>query len=290
MATKTFRYELIKPEMTDPADITAINENWNKIEAQFKQMTYAGSISTSFPFNSAISQGEYAVAGSDIPNAPVTGALYGKLLVYVSTGDKHDNANNWIWHIFFNTSHDQIWIRKKLNNYDWGAWYQLYSTVNKPKLTDLSGTLPIDNGGTGAINRKESFYNLACLGVEPITSTADDTPTNWVNLGTGYAWYGSDNHLIDQKSSYAILVSLTYGSDLTQFWIIQPFGRIYKRAGSQAGWNSTWHKIYDEENKPTVAEIGAASATHSHGDLTTVIYSETEPTPKAGAIWLKPIE
>jgi hypothetical protein len=32
MSTKTSNLGLIKPELTDPADITAMNENWDKID------------------------------------------------------------------------------------------------------------------------------------------------------------------------------------------------------------------------------------------------------------------
>ena len=33
MSTTTTNYGLIKPELTDPANITALNENWDKIDA-----------------------------------------------------------------------------------------------------------------------------------------------------------------------------------------------------------------------------------------------------------------
>ncbi len=38
MSTKTTNYELIKPELTDPADITQTNENWDKIDAELGNM------------------------------------------------------------------------------------------------------------------------------------------------------------------------------------------------------------------------------------------------------------
>ena len=39
MATKTSNYEFIKPELTDVADITATNENWDKIDEQLNDIT-----------------------------------------------------------------------------------------------------------------------------------------------------------------------------------------------------------------------------------------------------------
>lgn len=37
MSTTTPNFELIKPELTDPADITAINQNWDKIDEELKK-------------------------------------------------------------------------------------------------------------------------------------------------------------------------------------------------------------------------------------------------------------
>ena len=36
MSTKTKNYEFVKPELTDTADITAMNENWDKVDAALK--------------------------------------------------------------------------------------------------------------------------------------------------------------------------------------------------------------------------------------------------------------
>lgn len=140
----------------------------------------------------------------------------------------------------------------------WEEWSEIYSTKNNPYAQNLNGVLPISKGGTEATNRKNAFSNLACLGTAPINTVANDTPKNWADIGTGYAWYNPADKIIDKPSDYAILINLVYGADLTQFWIVQPLGRMYKRSGSiQSGWNSTWFKAYDERNKPTPAEIGA---------------------------------
>ena len=37
MSTKTTNYEFIKPEKTDPADITATNENWDKLDEALRK-------------------------------------------------------------------------------------------------------------------------------------------------------------------------------------------------------------------------------------------------------------
>ena len=42
MALKTTNFELIKPQLTDMADITAFNENWDKIDEQLKKAGESG--------------------------------------------------------------------------------------------------------------------------------------------------------------------------------------------------------------------------------------------------------
>ena len=37
MSTKTTNFEFIKPELTDPADITACNGNWDTIDVKLKE-------------------------------------------------------------------------------------------------------------------------------------------------------------------------------------------------------------------------------------------------------------
>ena len=61
------------------------------------------------------------------------------------------------------------------------------SDFNKENLLTELGTLPVENGGTGATTKKEAFANLAYLGNNPISSTEEDTPQKWLELGSGYA-------------------------------------------------------------------------------------------------------
>ena len=42
MSTTTPNFGLIKPELSDPADITALNENWEKIDEKLKELGEGG--------------------------------------------------------------------------------------------------------------------------------------------------------------------------------------------------------------------------------------------------------
>ena len=124
-----------------------------------------------------------------------------------------------------------------------------------------SGTLPVTRGGTGATDRLNAFENLAFLGNNPIASTTDDTTTNWVNLGSGYAFFSGNGQLTDQPTTYGFVISFVCGSDIFQLWKGQVVGEMYVRSGNSAGWGQTWAKIYDSQHKPTTSDVGITSGT-----------------------------
>lgn len=127
-----------------------------------------------------------------------------------------------------------------------------------------SGTLSVERGGTGGATRKAGFENLAYLGESPIKTTATDTTANWNTQGTGYAWYATAGQLNNQPSTWGILINFTYGSEVFQIWNSQNSGPVYVRSGNASGWGQNWTKLYDEQHKPTAADIGAAPSTHTH--------------------------
>lgn len=43
MSLLTTNYNLVKPELTDPADITATNGNWDKVDGELKKLNTASS-------------------------------------------------------------------------------------------------------------------------------------------------------------------------------------------------------------------------------------------------------
>lgn len=127
-----------------------------------------------------------------------------------------------------------------------------------------SGTLSIERGGTGGATRKVGFDNLAYLGESPIKTTATDTTANWSTQGTGYAWYATAGQLNNQPSTWGILINFVYSSEVFQIWNSQNSGPVYVRSGNASGWGQNWTKLYDEQHKPTAADIGAAPSSHTH--------------------------
>lgn len=114
--------------------------------------------------------------------------------------------------------------------------------------------------GVSSVNGKEGAVKLAAadvmlLGVNPLTGTANDTPSRWNALGTGYASYNTAGTLRDQPSRYGFVVSFARAGDVFQIWHSMPGGPAYVRSGNASGWNGTWRKLYDDTHMPTAAEM-----------------------------------
>ena len=124
-------------------------------------------------------------------------------------------------------------------------------------------TSAIANGG-GIVNYIKT-NGFTFLGVNPISSTSDDTTANWAALGTGYARYDTTGLLINQPSRWSFVINFNYDGDIFQIWNTQDRGPMYYRCGNVNGWGKSWTKILD---------------------ATDLIVSNTQPSGQAvGGIW-----
>lgn len=130
--------------------------------------------------------------------------------------------------------------------------------------SDITGTVQINQGGTGATDRANASANILYLGGNVINSITNDTIPNWSNLGFGMSFYTTNGLLNNQPTQYGHLINVINGvggAEIFQLWHTAPTGAIYHRGGNGSGWNGTWTKIYDTNNKPTAAEVGAVPTT-----------------------------
>lgn len=106
------------------------------------------------------------------------------------------------------------------------------------------------------------------LGVDPITSTEEDTPTKWIELGAGYAFITAAKGAINgYPSSYdGFIKSYVSASTVYQtLYVLTNYGTSYHRAGSvKAGWfEEGWDKEFNSNEIIPVknGSTGRASVT-----------------------------
>lgn len=106
------------------------------------------------------------------------------------------------------------------------------------------------NGINGIPDLKNALGNKLdkIAATNPITSTANDTVANWVNLGCGTFWFNKTGCLINQPSQYGFLQNFVQGADVHQVFYVQTGGQMWHRGGNANGWATSWRKMYDDVN------------------------------------------
>ena len=160
MSTSTTNYGLIKPELTDAADITATNENWDKIDAELKKKT-AIPVSSDVPTDAYlwIDPNEDTVEENHVTdkNNPhnVTASQVGAIpnpvyvadmdtmteffgLVDINTANMPNKINGFalnlyrsdfsMQYVFYTSTPGSIVSRVKVNG-KWGAWSKVEFTM-----------------------------------------------------------------------------------------------------------------------------------------------------------------
>ena len=116
------------------------------------------------------------------------------------------------------------------------------SSLTKEKILNKIDVLDIEHGGTGANTKKEAFANLAFLGNNPISSTDEDTPQKWGELGSGYAKFDTADLMINQPYPYMFVISYysNESGSVFQTGSEQKSGTVYYRSGNSSGWHMNW--------------------------------------------------
>ena len=114
--------------------------------------------------------------------------------------------------------------------------------------------IPIEEGGTGGTTRLEAIKNLLSLGSNPVV--ANDSPSDWIALGSGYAYFNSDSEVINKPFSFGLMVQEVLGTIVIQRWYSQSSGDSFYRQGNVNGWNGSasvtgeaaWKRMLDGTN------------------------------------------
>lgn len=195
-------------------------------------------------FNKTLTEGQYIIS-SECPNAPVSGTRYGILLVYVSTGTTHNNANNWIWQEYYDTNGNRYW-RYKVNNSDWFPWRKDY---NSGSLTPAEIGALSKNGdnmqGTLELTKADKLLRFV-------------TERSWF-LKQGGNGADTSLDLVSENDGKAFRILEPTGEKGVKMWIAS--------SGSQVTIDG--QRVYHTGSKPTAEEIGALSKNGGslHGDV-----------------------
>lgn len=205
MSTTTSKYGLIKPELTDAADITAFNSNWDKIDAELKGMdSEIDSLSRTLDSEIDDINRQISNLNTDMDNdvnsrvvtakstngtvytatVPGISELYTglEIIIIPNTSSVSNNptlnvnslgAKNIRVPLTTNTSavttmESANWLtadKPVKVRYDGVQWE---TDICRPSASSLYGIVSIENGGTGAATKAEALANLG------LTATATE--------------------------------------------------------------------------------------------------------------------
>lgn len=106
------------------------------------------------------------------------------------------------------------------------------------------------------INSMENTKGLLYRGWNPLSNKADDTPEFWKGIGSGFWMIDLEDILIDQPSRWGILFNTVCAEEMSQIFIVQASGEIYRRSANGLGWygrdweEGTWTAVYDKRTFP----------------------------------------
>lgn len=156
MSTTTPKLGLIKPELTDAADITAFNSNWDKIDESFDNQNYAGSSSPGGVANSAVKLETSRTIRTNLGSTS-TASFDGTQNVTPGVTGTLPIANGGTGA----TTAEQARINL-------GA----ASSSHSHTINDLP-TIPVAKGGTGATTASQALTNLGAAPVSHSHKKAD---------------------------------------------------------------------------------------------------------------------
>ena len=176
MSTTTTTYKFIKPELTDTADITATNPNWDKVESELKALHNANTnvfeaTSTDgviYDVNGDVYRGHFTIipnmdsASSDITLRSNGNELH-PLVIRDTSGKLHELPSNFRFKMY-----------EKLHLSSTEGTQLIVNDISLPLVDNLEGIVPIKNGGTEANNVHDARINLGIT--ENITTLEGGQP------------------------------------------------------------------------------------------------------------------
>lgn len=180
MSKTTTNFNLIKPELADPADITALNSNWDKIDSELANAgtprvsatsTNGVAYTATVPFLTELVNGLEIIiiptmtSTSTSPTLNVNGLGAKSIRLPLSSNTSGTVAPSTAG---FFVANKPVKIMYDATYGSAGAW----RTVDKQKVSanDLYGVTPMENGGTNANDGADGLKNLFAAGATVLSS------------------------------------------------------------------------------------------------------------------------
>ncbi|MEL3914064.1 phage tail-collar fiber domain-containing protein [Aeromonas caviae] len=145
-----------------------------------------------------------------------------------------------------------------INSSSWSPWREIFDTGHQPTIQEVEGLLQALNGlSPTSHSHPGSWLNPINLGTEDLDTLKEPKVyAQHANANTSAARHYPEN------SAGALIVSA--GAGPQQTYLVYNSSRVWRRAQYSTGAWTPWTRDYNTGNKPTLAELGAAAASHSH--------------------------
>lgn len=180
MSTKTKNFNFFKPELSDPADITELNANWDKIDDELATAgtviveaisTDGVSYTADVPYLTELTNGlEITIipnmtSTSINPTLNVNGLGAKNIRLPLGVNTSATVAANLPTFLGQGKPVKLLYDSSYLNT---GMWKTI--STYRTSAPDLYGVVPVENGGTGADNGVEALTNLFAAGGTVLTA------------------------------------------------------------------------------------------------------------------------
>lgn len=191
MSTATTNYSLIKPALTDPADITAMNPNWDKIDSELKNRALA----------------DHTHDANDLPVVPITKGGFGAT-----------TAEQALKNLGLTATATELNYMDGVTSSVQTQLDTLNGNINSSSIQTASATSTDGIAYTATIKNVTSLYVGLAIFFVPNTTSASTTPTLNVN------GLGAKN--IRRKLSMGT-ASTSVGQQVTWFYAGRPSLLVY---------------------------------------------------------------
>ena len=176
---------------------------------------------------------------------------YGQGISIVSSGNTHNNSNNWITQLAFGTSANSAYFRTKVNASGWNAWRTIWHSGNFATGSDTRNFGSLQINGTTVIDSSRNIRSVptASIGTAlsgnfpDLTSTLDvSSVTAQANFSSNALPYGTDRAQLVLESRHsatkdsllgfsAPLIDLRANNSSSQWSVAQIIGTVDPESG-----------------------------------------------------------